>query len=1323
MARTDQRAHHRHTISRDVLLVLPGLAPASARMLNTCIGGCLLGNIRDRTVLGALAEDPASLVEICLFDEDDNMIRLMGQQRRVADSTLGVQFLEAQERLVDYLLLASSRAGGDEPIAHRGMPGQSRSHQHPQAAADRLWLLQFGRQFFATLIDNFLVQCFEHKQKLILRGVHDALAQRIEATYRQLLKHKMMLTEGLQNSFEENLSSLGSQSTTKVNAADKPSAALSDLRLLEKDEFENWLEFQLIAAAVAGSHNRYLYTVQQRLSAMLDAALTAENNPFGPAMVGHLMRDVIQRQEIVLDARSFMFSSYQDALSALLREELPVLDSYLKRQGYLALAPEQIRTQWPRQANDRSVPSVSDAGALQQEEDYDSYPQAALKPFTFDDDIVIENPRQTLGNNSAGALFEMLSLSQSLADGRTGGSGVPPLALVGRSAEQARNEITQEDIDSCQRYLEQHDQRLGQELEDYDSVLTGVLESLPQEGLTPRQHTLLHTRARLVEKLFQAIDTLEQVPERLRPLMARLKLPMLKMVLQDVTFFEDSRHPLRKIMNNFMSLAINDRTAGDTLPDLLEDIVGRLETSGHDRQVDLEAINQRLSQLVIRQARAFERTVDRVAKLHEGREKMQLAREWVQHQLSSLLQGRKVPVLVLNILAAGLEQIIILCYLRHGPASAEVAKKLEIVAQLQLWLSALPDDKPALFEMELEGRSLVESIEHAFEDFGLQHQGKGVIDELHERIFHGGRSELLHMQQYRLVSQEPLQRSDTPGMSDKPAASGSVGQLGAANPAPTALPKRWLERIEALEIGQWVSYTVSGCGAQKLKLIWMDRKRSTFIFLSPRGMAEKQFSRTALLNMLHTGELTLLREAGRPFSDQSLFKVIEDLYQRNVSEAVHDPLTGCMTRTEFAKQLDQKLLQLKRTTGREAVIIFFNIDAFSLLNDNFGLEVGDAVLKAIPNIVDAAVSDIRASVEGPGTERFLMGRLGSDEFAVLIDPCSVAEGDRAANEILAALAARSFGGAKEAASFHIGASIGLLPLGRGSGDSASVLQNAALACKTAKAAGGSRVHLFQESDVGQIHQRTVMGWVYKIDNAIASNSFWLRGQKIAGIGNNARAKPLYELLLGVRDEQGQPISPGPLIEAGERFKKSSLIDRWVVEQALQFMERNPAALESSSGYHINLSAHSLNDDAFLDFLEQRLDHYRNICTKIVFEITETAAVANTHYTADFMLRLKRLGCRFALDDFGTGFSSYNYLQNLPVDYLKIDGTFVTDITHNMVNYAMVKSISELGRFLGMEVIAECVEDKATIDALKNIGVEWVQGYAISAPKPLDSGNS
>ncbi|GAA3971448.1 hypothetical protein GCM10022278_31060 [Allohahella marinimesophila] len=1282
-------------------------------MLNTCIGGCLLGNIRDRSVIGALQEDPGSLVEVCLFDENENMIRLLGQQRRAADSTLGVQFLEAQERLVDYLLAASARISHDDPDGQRSSPILVKNGgAQAQSAADRKWLLQFGRQFFATLIDNFLVQCFEHKQKLILRGVHDALAQRIEATYRQLLKHKLMLAEGLQDSFEDLLSGLDSQSPVAARPTEKPSAALSDLRLLEKDEFENWLEFQLIAAALAGSHNRYLYTVQQRLSAMLDSPVTPENNPFGPAMIGHLMREVIQRLDLVLDARSFMFSSYQDALSAQLRDELPVLDSYLKRQGYLALSPDQIRTQWPRPAS--GGPNRPEDGSGQMTQQGTTYREreiAEANHFSFDDDIVIDSPRQMTGNNTAGALFEMLSLSQNMA-GRHAGMDVHLMAATGRSEAQARNETTQQDIDSCQRYLERHGPRLGRELEDYDAVLTTVLENLPRDGLTTKQYALVHTRARLVEKLFEAIDTLEQVPPRLRPLMARLKLPMLKMVLQDVTFFEDAQHPLRKIMNNFMSLAINDRTAGETLPALLEDIVGRLEASGDNQGTDLEAINQRLNQLVIRQARAFERTVDRVAKLHEGREKMQLAREWVQHQLSSLLQDRKVPVLVLNILAAGLEQIIILCYLRHGPASAEVAKKLEIVAQLQLWLSALPDDKPALFEMELEGRSLVDTIEHAFEDFGLQHQGKAVIDELHERIFRGGRSELLHMQQYRLVSQDSLSRSDASLLQDKP--------LPAAGPA---LPKRWHDRLEELEVGQWVSYATAGCGAQKLKLTWMDRKRSTFIFLSPRGMTEKQFSRTAVLNMLHTGELTLQREAGRPFSDQSLFKVIEDLYQRNVSEAVHDPLTGCMTRTEFAKQLDQKLLQIKKGAGREGVVIFFNIDAFSLLNDNFGLEVGDAVLKAIPNIVDAAVSDTGTAEDASGGERFLMGRLGSDEFSVLIAPCSVAEGERAADEILEALAARSFGGANDGASFHIGASIGLLPLNRSSGDSASVLQNAALACKTAKAAGGSRVHLFQESDVGQIHQRTVMGWVYKIDNAIASNSFWLRGQKIAGIGSNARAKPLYELLLGVRDEQGKPISPGPLIEAGERFKKSSLIDRWVVEQALQFMERNPAALEAASGYHINLSAHSLNDDAFLDFLEQRLDHYRHICTKIVFEITETAAVANTHYTADFMLRLKRLGCRFALDDFGTGFSSYTYLQNLPVDYLKIDGTFVTDITHNMVNYAMVKSISELGRFLGMEVIAECVEDKATIDALKNIGVEWVQGYAISAPKPLEPENN
>lgn len=213
---------------------------------------------------------------------------------------------------------------------------------------------------------------------------------------------------------------------------------------------------------------------------------------------------------------------------------------------------------------------------------------------------------------------------------------------------------------------------------------------------------------------------------------------------------------------------------------------------------------------------------------------------------------------------------------------------------------------------------------------------------------------------------------------------------------------------------------------------------------------------------------------------------------------------------------------------------------------------------------------------------------------------------------------------------------------------------------------------------------------------------------------------MYELLLGLQNSSGQEISPQSYIEAAEQFRRSSRVDLWVIDEAIDWMEGHPGAMESIHTFNINLSGASLSDDAFLLALETRMKQHNALTHQICFEVTETSAVANLHYAADFMTEMKRLGCRFALDDFGTGLSSYAYLQKLPVDYVKVDGIFVRDMASNLTNYALVRSITELCHFLDMKTIAEYVEDMETLELLKEIQVDFGQGFCIAKPRRMDS---
>ena len=245
----------------------------------------------------------------------------------------------------------------------------------------------------------------------------------------------------------------------------------------------------------------------------------------------------------------------------------------------------------------------------------------------------------------------------------------------------------------------------------------------------------------------------------------------------------------------------------------------------------------------------------------------------------------------------------------------------------------------------------------------------------------------------------------------------------------------------------------------------------------------------------------------------------------------------------------------------------------------------------------------------------------------------------------------------------------------------------------------------------------MLEWIPRIDRALEDGTLTLRGQRIVPLADEGRES--LEILLGLTDDQGNPVSPQPFMEAAEESRRVARVDRWVIERSLEWMQSNPDQVAALEAVNINLSGASLNDDAFLAELEIQLRESTVPLDRLCFEITETAAIANLHYTADFMREVRRLGCRFALDDFGTGLSSYAYLKQLPVDCLKMDGVFIRDLNEELTHYAMVRSINELAHFLGLSTIAEFVEDLETMDTLREIGVDYAQGYGIARPRPLD----
>jgi diguanylate cyclase (GGDEF)-like protein/PAS domain S-box-containing protein len=420
--------------------------------------------------------------------------------------------------------------------------------------------------------------------------------------------------------------------------------------------------------------------------------------------------------------------------------------------------------------------------------------------------------------------------------------------------------------------------------------------------------------------------------------------------------------------------------------------------------------------------------------------------------------------------------------------------------------------------------------------------------------------------------------------------------------------------------------------------------------------------------------------------------------------ASHDALTGLLNRREFEQRVRAIVEHREAEEGQHAVL-YLDLDQFKVVNDTSGHAAGDELLRQVGALLRPRLR-----------EGDVLARLGGDEFGVLLPHCPPAPALRIAEALRKAIVDFRF--AWKNRSFTIGVSIGLVNLAEGPQTLASVLSAADAACYLAKDKGRNRVQVYRPEDSEVAHRRGEMEWVNRLHRALAEDRLCLYAQPMHAM-HVAGPKVLHqELLVRLIDEQNELIAPIAFIPAAERYHLMPSIDRWVIRTAFRLLADRRAAGDSdalSGTYAINLSGASIGDDQFLDYVRESFARFRIPHRSICFEITETTAVTSLSKAAEFIGALREPGCRFALDDFGVGVSSFTYLKQLPVDYLKIDGSFVRNMLHDPVDAAMVEAIHRIGRVMGKQTIAESVETAATLEALRSVGVDFAQGNAIAPP--------
>ena len=418
-------------------------------------------------------------------------------------------------------------------------------------------------------------------------------------------------------------------------------------------------------------------------------------------------------------------------------------------------------------------------------------------------------------------------------------------------------------------------------------------------------------------------------------------------------------------------------------------------------------------------------------------------------------------------------------------------------------------------------------------------------------------------------------------------------------------------------------------------------------------------------------------------------------------QASHDALTGLINRREFDNRLHAAVLSAQRGEGSYA-LLYIDLDQFKVVNDTCGHQAGDRLLRDVTGLLQGRV---RASDT--------IARLGGDEFGVLLEGCTPEQSARIADGVRQAIKEYRF--IWGATTLSVGASVGVVQIGADTESVAAIMSAADIACYAAKDEGRNRVHVYEADGVSHRHRE--MHWVARVTRAAEENRLELFFQPIVRVGAEVAKAAFHELTIRLRDDDGRLVPPSEFIPAAERYNVMSIIDRWVVTRAVELLKQRREAGGTLPLLAVNLSGTSLNEQSFAEFVLTSVGEPA-IASALCFEITETAAVTSLSNVTFFMRELKARGCKFALDDFGTGLSSFMYLKTLPVDYLKIDGQFISQIATDAVDRSMVEAISKVGRALGIATVAEWVEDEAALNELQRIGVDFAQGYHLALPAPI-----
>lgn len=1076
-------------------------------------------------------------------------------------------------------------------------------------------------------------------------------------------KLKVQFLEQMENNFDF----FGKQTKEEQQSADnKP----QELDLIDQNEFETRLTVNQFIIQISPNHEHALSEIKLRLAVLFAVdEKKIEKTPFSPEVIFNEFSNVVHQCFLNDDVLLILYKRFEKVIDNHLAEIYKEInDIFISHDILPVIADKKYKIKKQDSAVEKITSTVDNPSS--------------------DSSAQVSSASQQLSNNTV----EPVNTSQHQTELNTIKNNinlVPAYQTLkdllnfqnGQGFTSNSNDFFLSDEYKKQLSLLINNLTLIQKKQAEDIKINGItkfeLSSLVQECMKNDDYSIelkheFEYTLDIIKRLFISISNDTGLGSPVKKLLLQLQVPLLKVSLLHKDFFESWSNPARMMINKLAIINFDDEKDKFYIK-AHSFIVYLLHNFTEDLQL-FSKIQKVLDELLKIQTSLYNKNVQEIIDNY-------IVKQIVINELASRLNNRSIPMFIADFISNQWLSVLISTYSNKGMESSQWQQYLQALDMLILSMSG------DVSEEFIDSDVILFIIKQGLEE--NEQFNKKTFNDI-ESFLNNQNSEVSSVHFDRDIIFKLLINGYT--LSDKKALLKiNEGVTDAAVMANNAIAKR-------LKINDYLVFKQNK-QTKRIQLIWQSDSQYMFIFAGRNGQKVADFSLMEVAAMLDRGQLAQTKEYDTPLLERSLYAIMGNLHDDLAKDSSIDKLTGLIRQNEFIRIFNEQLKQNKET-AHNCALCLINIDRFSLINDACSFDAGDKYIAEISQLLKTSLNS-----------DMILGRYGIDEFILFLPEYTIDKATEMSKLLCKLINDYTFKWHDK--EFSLSASIGLVEVNK-CHESGILLKSVVTAATLAKEMGRNRVHFLEYDDIEFNHRQELQLWATKVDQMLKTNQLNIRCQRLHPLFDNAAVQH-YEMLLLI-NEDGDNVPPGEFIEAAELYNKMQDVDRWVINYVFNWFSKHLEQLDIMGGIAINLSGQSLNDVNFLSFIKEIFALYPEVpLEKICFEITETMAITNMTYANNIIHAIKEMGCEFSLDDFGTGQSSYEYLKNLPVDYLKIDGVFIKDIANNPADQAMVKSINEIGHFLGMKTVAEFVENDEIVGILKDIGVDYAQGYVFEKP--------